>query len=161
MNYNKKDIITGLVVILLIIGGVYLFKYLKKDKAVLPTSSPVSYEFKKDFDTESGYLDSFLKNIPDNVNTIELKDITDGDSRGIATDSEILVDAADPDSGYYYEAWLESSDKLVSLGKLKVAKGGWLIEYDKSKNAGSTKVVISLEKVNDNKIEKRILEGSF
>lgn len=155
MNYNKKDIITGLVVILLIIGGVYLFKYLKKDKTTPKTSFPASYEFQKDFE------DTFKLDIPDNVNTIELKDIAGGDSRGIATDSEILVDAADPDSGYYYEAWLESSDKLVSLGKLKVAKGGWLTEYDKSKNAGSTKVVISLEKVNDNKIEKRILEGSF
>lgn len=155
MNYNRKDIITGLVVILVIIGGVYLFKYLKKDKVVLPTSSPASYEFKKDFE------DSFKLDIPDNINSIELKDISGGDSRGIATDSEILLDASDPETGYYYEAWLESSDKLVSLGKFRVAKGGWLIEYDKSKNEDSTKVVISLEKVNDNKIEKRILEGSF
>ena len=155
MNHNRKDIITGLVVVLLIIGGVYLFKYLKKDKTVVSTSSPASYEFKKDFS------DSFKINIPDDVSFIELKDISGGDSRGIATDSEILVDAADTDTGYYYEAWLESSDKLVSLGKLKVAKGGWLIEYDRSKYPTSTKVVVSLEKLNDNKIEKRILEGSF
>lgn len=155
MNFNRKDVVTGLIVILLIIGGAYLYKYLKKPRTQTPTPSPASIEIRKDFS------DSFKINIPDNVNTIELKDITGGDSRGIATDSEILVDAADPNLGYYYEAWLESSDKLVSLGKLKVAKGGWLIEYDKSKNLNSTKVVISIEKVNDNKIEKRILEGSF
>lgn len=160
MNYNRKDIITGLVVILVIIGGVYLFKYLKKDKVVLSTSSPASYEFKKDFDTESSYLDSFLKNIPDNVNTIELKDISGGDSRGIATENEILVDANDPEPGFY-QAWTEKDGVLTSLGKLTIVKGGWLVEYRIPNIVENSKVVVSLEMNNDNKIEKRILEGSF
>ncbi|MFZ3301541.1 MAG: hypothetical protein WA152_02400 [Microgenomates group bacterium] len=155
MNSNRKDIITGLIVILLVIGGVYLFKYLKKDKAITPTPSPASYEFKKDFE------DTFKLDIPDNVNSIELKDISGGDSRGIATNNEVLVDASDPEAGYYYEAWLENSDKFVSLGKLQVAKGGWMLEYNGSKYPEYKKIVISLEKANDNKIEKKILEGSF
>lgn len=155
MNSNRKDIVTGLIVILLIVGGVYLFKYLKKPRVTVSTPSPVSYEFQKDFE------DSFRLDIPDDVNSVELKDVAGGDSRGIATDNEVLVDAEDPETGYYYEAWLEKESGLVSLGKLRVAKGGWLIEYDRSKYPTSTKVIISLEKKNDNKIEKKILEGSF
>lgn len=154
MNYNKKDIITGLVVILLVIGGVYLFKYLKKDKIESQTPSPVSYEFQKDFE------DSFKLDIPDDVNSIELKDVTGGDSRGIATENEILVDANDPESGFY-QAWVEKDGTLTSLGKLTIAKGGWLIEYNLPNDMDGSKIVVSLENVNDDKIEKRILEGSF
>lgn len=155
MNSNKKDIVTGIIVVLVVIGGVYLFRYLKKDKTITPSSSPVSYEFKKDFE------ESFNFDIPDNVNSIELKDISGGDGRGIATESEILADIDEPESGYFYEAWLDNGENIVSLGKLKSIKGGWLVEYKKGSNPGYNKVVVSLEKVDDKKIEKRILEGSF
>lgn len=155
MSSNRKDIITGFIIIVLIIAGVYLFKYLKKEKTIQVTPSPASYEFKKDFS------DSFKINIPDNVNAIELNDISGGDTRGIATENEVLVDANDPENSYFYEAWLEKDGKQVSLGKLQMAKGGWLLSYDKSKYVGYKKIIISLEKTNDNKIEKRILEGSF
>lgn len=155
MNFNRKDVVTGLIIILLIIGGAYLYKYLKKPRTQTPTPSPVSFEFKKDFS------DSFKIDIPDNVSSIELRDVSGGDSRGIATENEILVDANNPDENKYYEAWLEKDDKLVSLGKLQMAKGGWLLNYDKSKYSDYKKIIISLEKTNDNKIEKKILEGSF
>lgn len=154
MNYSKRDVVIGFVIIILIVAGAFYYKKVRTPKPVT-TPTPVSIEFKKDF------ADSFKIDIPSDVNTIELKDVSGGDSRGIATNREILIDANDPEKGFYYEAWLESSDKLVSLGKLQIAKGGWMLSYDNSKNLDSTKVVISLEKINDNKIEKRILEGSF
>lgn len=155
MNFNRKDVVTGLIIIFLIIGGAYLYRYLKNPRTTTPTPSPVSFEFRKDFE------DSFKLDIPDNVNSIELKDVSGGDGRGIATENEILVDANNPDENKYYEAWLEKDDKLVSLGKLQMAKGGWLLNYDKSKYSDYKKIIISLEKTNDNKIEKKILEGSF
>lgn len=155
MNYSKKDIITGFVIIFLIIVGVYLYQ--KNKNKVVPESitTPVSLEFKKDF------ADSFKIDIPEDVNSIELKDISGGDSRGIATETEILIDADEPATNEHYEAWLEKDGKLVSLGKLQIAKGGWLLNYDKSKYGDYRKIIISLEKINDNKIETRILEGSF
>lgn len=155
MNFYKKDVMVGLVIVLIIISGAYLYRYLKKPRIQKITPSPASYEFKKDFE------ESFQLDIPDNVNSIELKDVSGGNSRGIATDNEILVDADDPEAGFYYEAWLEKESGLISLGKLRFAKGGWLIEYDRSKNPTFTKVIVSLEKENDNNLEKRILEGSF
>lgn len=155
MNFNRKDVVTGLIVILLIIGGAYLYRYLKKPRTQTPTPSPASFEFRKDLE------DSFKLDIPDNVNSIELKDISGGDGRGIATDKEILVDANDPEAGYFYQAWLENSGKLIPLTKLQIAKGGWIANYDRTKYPEYKKLIISLEKVNDNKIEKILLEGSF
>jgi len=154
MNFNKKDVFTGFVVILFVVAGVYLYKYLKTPRTTSVTQTPISYEFKKDFE------DTFKLDIPDNANSIELKDITGGDSRGIATENEVLVDANDPESGFY-QAWIEKDGVLTSLGKLTTAKGGWLVEYSMPISVENSKVVVSLEMNNDNKIEKRILEGSF
>jgi hypothetical protein len=154
MKFNRKDVFTGFIVILFIVAGVYLYKYLKTPRPTSVTQTPVSYEFKKDFE------DNFKLNIPDNVNSIELKDVVGGDSRGIATENEILVDANDPESGFY-QAWVEKDGVLTSLGKLITAKGGWLIEYRIPNGVENSKVIVSLEMVNDDKVEKRILEGSF
>ncbi len=154
MNFNKKDVFTGFVVILFVVAGVYLYRYLKTARPTSVIQTPISYEFKKDFE------DTFMLDIPDNVNSIELKDITGGDSRGIATENEVLVDANDPKSGFY-QAWIEKDGVLTSLGKLTTAKGGWLVEYSMPSGVENSKVVVSLEMNNDNRIEKRILEGSF
>ena len=67
----------------------------------------------------------------------------------------------DPEAGFFYNAWLEKDGNVVSLGKLQAAKGGWLLEYDNIQYSDYKNIIISLEKVNDNKLEKRILEGSF
>jgi hypothetical protein len=155
MNYSKKDVITGFVIILLIIVGVYLYQKNKNKVVPESISTPVSFEFKKEFS------DTFKIDIPEDVNSVELKDISGGDSRGIATETEILVDANNPTESKYYEAWLEKDGMLVSMGKLQMAKGGWLLSYDKSKYEDYKKIIVSLEKINDNKIETRILEGSF
>jgi len=159
MNFNKKDVIVGLVIIVAIIGGVLLYKKLKTSKP-LSTQTPVSVTFREDFDAEGGYLDFIKNNIPDDVISIELKDISGGDSRGIATETEVLVDANDPESGCFYQGWLEKDGNLISIGKLQMAKGGWLLNYG-PRSEGFNKIVVSLEKLFDNKIEKRILEGSF
>lgn len=154
MNFNRKDVITGFIIIAVVVSGAYLYKKLKSPKA-LATPTPVSVSFKKELEN------SFKFDIPDNVNTIELKDVSEGDGRGIATPTEILADIEDPSTGYFYQGWLENNDKLVSLGKLRLAKGGWLLEYDGTKYPEYKKLIISVEKIFDSNLEKRILEGSF
>lgn len=161
MNYSKRDVITGFIIIVLIILGIFYFTKIKDKKITnpfakaTPTSSPVQISFKKELEN------SFKYTIPEDRNSIELKDVNGGNSRGIATEKEILIDVDDPQTGYFYQGWLVKDDKVVSLGKLQTVKGGWLLEYDKSKNADYSKIVISLEKTLDNKIETKILEGSF
>lgn len=154
MNSSKKDIVTGLIIVLVILGGYLLYKKIKTPKS-LSTPVPQQINFKDELEN------SFKFDIPDDVNTIELKDVSGGNARGIATTYEILVDIEDPASGYFYQGWLENNGKLISLGKLRVAKGGWLLEYDSAKYPEYKKIIISLEKVFDSLIEKRILEGLF
>lgn len=154
MNYSKRDILTGLIIILLIVGGVLFYKKIKTPK---PLSSPTPQTVNYKDELES----IFNLNIPEDTNTINLKDVSGGNGRGIATSTEILADIEDPASGYFYQGWLENSGGLISLGKLRIAKGGWLIEYDGSKYPEYKKIIISLEKSFDSNLEKRILEGSF
>lgn len=154
MNFSKKDVAIGFIIIAVAIGGAYLFKKWRTPK-VSVTPTPVSIGFQKELE------DKFRIDIPDTENNTELKDVAGKNSRGIATDKEILADIEDPASGYFYQGWLEKNDLLVSLGKLQIAKGGWLLEFNKSKLPDAEKIIVSLENKFDDRIEKRILEGSF
>ena len=154
MNFNRKDVLVGLVIVVVVILGASLFKKLKTPK-VLPSPAPQTVSYKDELEN------IFNLDIPENTNTIDLKDVSGGNARGIATSTEVLVDIEDPETGYFYQGWLENDGNFVSLGKLRVAKGGWLLEYNGSKNPEYTKIVISLEKVFDSKLETKILEGSF
>jgi hypothetical protein len=154
MNYSRRDILIGFVIIALIIIGVVFYKRNKVAKTNL-TPTPAQITFEKELE------DSFKYDIPDNASSIELKDISGGNGRGIATEKEILADIEDPASGYFYQGWLENNGVFISLGRLQMAKGGWLLEYDKSKYEEYKKLIISLEKINNSTIEKRILEGTF
>lgn len=157
MKYSSKDIIIGFVIVISIFIFVYLFKNYKSKKAeTVKTTTPVSVTYKNDFEKKFKYT------IPDGVNSIELKDVSGGDGMGLATDNELLADIKDPDTGSFYQAWLEDNNgKVVLLGNLNISKGGWMIEYNKSKMTDARKIIVSLEKRNDSIIETKILEGSF
>lgn len=154
MNFNRKDVIIGFVIILVVLLGSYFYRKTRLPKNI-PTPMPVSVSFQKDFEED------FKLDIPDDANTVELKDVSGGSSRGIATENEILVDADSPKEGYFYEAWLVKDGTTVSIGKLFEAKGGWILEYDKSMSLDVDKVIVSEEKYQDSTLEKKILEGSF
>ena len=156
LTRNKRDIMIGLVILVVIAGLVYWFK-LRKPTPTVPVSTTPSIE-----QVEGTIEDKFKFTVPDNVEKALLKDITGGDGSGIATRTEILVDLPDSEPGTYYQAWLENANgKLLSLGKLEIAKGGWLVRYNGASYPTYNKVVISQEKVVDGAIEERVLEGSF
>ena len=154
MNFNRKDVLVGLVIVVVVILGASLFKKLKTPK-VFPSPAPQTVSYKDELEN------IFNLNIPKDTNTIDLKDVSGGNARGIATSTEVLVDIEDPEVGYFYQGWLENDGNFVSLGKLRIAKGGWLLEYDGSKYPNYKKIIISLEKRFDSTIETKILEGSF
>lgn len=154
MNFSKKDVIIGFIIIAAVIFGAYYYKNSKNPK--LDTlNTPVEIGFRSELEN------SFKYDIPEGVDSVELKDVSGGTGRGIATKNEVLADLDDPEVGYFYQAWLENGGEPVSIGKLQIAKGGWLIEYNKTEYSDYKKIIISLEKGFDSKIEKRILEGSF
>lgn len=147
MNFRARDVITGFIVLLVIIVGVvWIFKYRNKIKEVLPVPTPSIVQ--KIQDKFTGF------NIPDNVDKKELKDITGGSAMGVVTETEVLADLPEVSSSEFYQVWDISNDKLVSLGKMRMAKGGYLYEG----NIKDKKIVVSREKIFDNKLEVKILE---
>lgn len=147
----RRDVIIGLIVLIILIVGVFWIKKIRDNRnlKLAPTPSP---------SVEQRISETFGNGIqiPDDVNKIELKDVSGSDAFGVATSDTVLADLPDPENGSFYQVWMEKDGKLTSLGKMRIAKGGWLYE-----GSVSGKVIISLEKVYDNKMETRILEGSF
>jgi hypothetical protein len=105
-----------------------------------------------------------------------LSDVSGGNSSGIATrkfENEtfsltILADLPDTEQGGFYQGWLERGDEdsedysLIPAGKMKLAKGGWMLNFESSTDYSDyNQVIVSSESVSDNNLEEPILEGSF
>ena len=146
---KTRDIVLGLIVLVILITGALWIRKARIEKAEkLQLTTPT---------TEEKIANSFNNlEIPEDVTKIELKDISGGDGFGIATADMVLVDLPDPEAGAFYQVWLEKDGNLTSLGRMRIAKGGYLLEGNVS-----DKVVVSRETINDNKVETKILEGSF
>lgn len=153
---RKRDIVIGFV-ILVVVAAIFFFVKSRSKPMAVPQgpSEPTITQVEQNLKDKYNFI------VPDNVEKTDLKDVSGGVSSGIATRTEILADLPDPDQGYFYQAWLENGDKLISLGQMSMAKGGWLISYNGDAYPGYNKVVVSLERYFDNKIEKRVLEGNF
>lgn len=162
---NRRDIITGVIILILIVVGVFWFRN-RGSKEVIAPSTSSQEKIKK----------SFNFTIPDDVETADLKDVSGGDGSGVATRKfensnfthMVLADLPDPKAGTFYEGWLvrgkmgDSNFAFVSTGKLMVAKGGFLLEFQSQvDHSAYTGVVVTLEKVNDKTPETHVLEGSF
>lgn len=163
---NKRDIVIGIVIFALIAGIIFWSKKTRITPVETPTPTP-----------EAKIEEKFNYEIPEDVNRIELLDVTGGTGRGIATrvykdgkfEHVILADLEDPKDGEFYQGWLTTKGKegevgfsYVKTGKLRMAKGGYLLEFESSRDYSSySQVWVTLEKVDDNKPEKHILEGSF
>lgn len=164
-SVERRDIIIG-VIVLAVIAALVL--YLRRPKTLpttfsIPTPSSVQKNIEKTFNVQ----------IPENVEKAEL---TGESGMGIATREfangkyvyTILVNLDEPSSGNFYAGWLvrgkagDSNYSVVSLGKLRVAKGGWLVDFESSVNYSDYKnVLVTLEKSLMGKPGKEILTGSF
>ncbi len=144
---KTKDAVIGLVVLVILITSALLIKRARTNKLQnMPSATPTVEQRIKD--TFGGLI------IPEDVDKADLTDVSGGDGVGIATRTEILADLPEPTSNRFYQAWLEKDGKKVLLGRMRVAKGGYIIEYDGARYPGYNKVVVTLG-------ETRILEGSF
>lgn len=163
----RRDIIIGLIVVALIAGVIYFSRRSRTPR--LETIAPTP-------GAEERIEGKFKTEIPSDVERADLKDVRGGDSTGIATrkykDAKfthvVMADLPDPEAGSFYQGWLvkgsegEANYSLVPTGRLRVAKGGWLLEYNSLKDySDHPKVVVSQEAISDAKIETKVLEGSF
>jgi len=131
-----RDIVIGLIILVLVVTLV-VYRRNKAAKLSLPLPTPTVEQ--RISDTFNGLT------IPEDVEKIELNDVSGGDGFGIATRTEVLADLPDLDSGYY-QVYMDGK----FLGKMRVAKGGFLFEGRLDGN-----------KVEVRSGEKTILEGSF
>jgi len=164
---NRRDIVIGAVVLLAVAGLIYWRQVSRKtEQQTVPETLSV----------EDKIEDKFKYQIPDDVEKAELKDVAGGDASAISTrkfennkfTSAVLADLPDPATGSFYQGWLVKGEEgkegyaVVSLGRLQVAKGGWMVDFSTATNYSDyDKVLITLEKTFDKTPETKILEGSF
>lgn len=160
---KKQDIVFGGLLLIIILIAYFYFKNQSNLSVPAEPIPTVSLEEKVE-----GRFDAKL---PENAEKTELKPTKPSDSFAAATrefeDGQftltILADLPDPESGKIYQAWLTVGDgQQLSLGTLRQAKGGWLLEYTSSTDYSAyNDVTITLEKTLDNTPEEVVLRGSF
>jgi len=156
--------------VVLVIGGLGFFLYKRSRQATNePTAMGEGVQIE---DRANQLLDQMNVKIPENADKIGLKDVSGGDATGIATKSfnnnvfsgSIIAALPELGSGEFYEGWLVREDPfdLVGVGKLRQAKGGWMVDFTSNTDLSDHKqVVVTQEMVDDQKPEKHILEGQF
>jgi hypothetical protein len=141
-----RDVLIAFIVLVVIIAAVLIAGKKKVNILSTPTATPtILQQIQSKF---SGLT------IPQGEPSIDLKNVSGGQAMGIATRSEILADLPVPPAGQYYQGWLGNGQKLVLIGTLRNAKGGWILDYNSSKFPGYNQIVVTLA-------GKHILEGSF
>jgi hypothetical protein len=143
---RARNIFIAFIVVVAIVAAALVIKNRKATPVLAPSATPSIQE----------QLQNKLKGlvIPQDQGGIELKDVSGGTSMGIATRNEIIADLPTLPNGQFYQGWLEKDGKTVLLGTLKLAKGGWILNYSSSAYPGYNKVIITTG-------QKHILEGSF
>lgn len=153
---TRKELLVGIFVILAIIGIAIGVKKAKKTSQVpltLPSPSAVEQIEK-----------TFNLTIPADVERIDLKKVGDVEGVGVATrkwrngkfELTILANLPDPEAGQPYQTWLQKDGgEKIFLGNLRIAKGGYLLDFESAINYSDyKKVIVATQKAN-------ILEGSF
>jgi len=165
---KTRDIVIGLIVIVLLIGVLFWRQRNKvSEEMTVPETTP---------SVEKQIEDKFKVEIPEDIDKAEMKAVEGKSGSAIATrkfesgkfTSTVLADLPEPKAGEFYGGWLEKGEEgkegysLVSAGRLTLAKGGWMLNYESTKDySDHDKVIVSLEKISDNKLEEPIIEGSF
>lgn len=161
---NRNDIVMGAIILAVMLGGFLLLRN-NQTPAIEVEPTPSAIETLED-QIES----NFKVDIPDNVEKAQLKDLSGGDGSGLATrifennkfTSTLLVDLPEPAVGGFYQAWLSDGEDFKSLGRLRVAKGGYMVDYSGAQNLEEfTEVIVSQEKGSVSTPSNIVLEGSF
>jgi hypothetical protein len=172
MAMKTRDIVIGLLVLIVVVGLIFLRqRNLARDENLIVPQTLSSEQA-----TEQLLEAKLNLQIPENVEKAELEDAIGGNSSGIATHNfadgkftfSIIADLPDPAKGSFYEGWIvkgeEGTDSyaLISLGRLKSVKGGWTLSYQSTLDYSDySRVIVSSEKKVDRLPETHVLEGSF
>jgi len=170
MDENKQQWLS-IAAVVLVVGGLGYFLY---KQSQVPVDEDINIDDIVAEEKADDLIESMNFEVPEDADRATLKDVSGGESIGVATRQEseeggrtysLLAALPDPSSGEFYEGYMMESgeDDEVYLGKLRKAKGGWLLEYEGQSSLleSNPKVVITLEKVDDETPETKVLEGAF
>lgn len=145
---KSRDVLIGFIALVILIGGVvWLYRNRNTASSEVPIATP---DIVERINTAFPGL-----NIPEGTSRANLKDVSGGESVGVATKTEIVANLPTPQTGQSYKAVLENPEgKTITLGTMRISKSGWIIGYDASKYPGYDKVTIFSG-------ETKLLEGSF
>lgn len=168
-SYMKtRDVAIGFIVLIALIAGVLVIKNSQKGKtATLPSPTP-------NFGVVENKFPS-LK-VPANADRASLNDISGDGGMGEAFRTfqngqfslTVMANLPDPKSGTYYQAWMVRGNpgdvnfSYASLGRLGIAKGGYLVDFISSKDYSDYKaIVVSVQTTTSVTPQTHLLEGSF
>ncbi len=149
---KKRTIVIGIFILVAVAAVIYFFTHRSKE-TITQLPEPT---------TEEKIEERFNLVLPEDVERAELTDVSGGTASGIAArkyengrfEFTVLADLPDPDSGTYQVA-LEKDGDQVNLGAMRVAKGGYLLDFNSSVDYSDyNQVKVSLG-------DKVILEGGF
>ena len=164
---NRRDIVIGLVILFALAGFIF-FRAKRETSPELIVPQTLS--------TEDTLEEKFGLTLPEDVEKVELNDVSGGDGSGIATRKfesgifthTILADLPEPTSGTFYQGWLvrgsagDDNFAFISTGRMTLAKGGYLLEFQSATDFSEyNQVIVTKEIVADSTPETHILEGSF
>lgn len=165
---RRRDLIVGIVIILVLAGAIYLWQTRKRDLRV-PDVTPTP-------SAQQEIEERFNVVFPEDAEKIQLKDVEGKDATAVATRSvsedsfsiTILASLPTPEQGKYYQGWIikgqegDEDYSVLTLGRLSVAKGGYLLNFETTQDYSDyERIVVSKETVADNQIENVVLEGNF
>ncbi len=168
MEEDKQQWLSIAAVVLVIAGlGYFLFRQSQQVETPEVNSAEVIAEQKAE-----ELLEQMNFEVPETAVRATLRDVEGGSGAGVATKIDddgnqtfsVLVALPEPSTGVTYEAYLvgEGEGNEVYLGKLREAKGGWILDYESKADLSEyTKVRVTREEVDDRVSEEVILEGEF
>jgi len=150
---------------LLLLGGIFLAKWWKNtisglNPSPLPMSEGIEIE-------DNGR--SLLKNFGmTDENATGLKNVSEEAGVGVVQwgDDEhksfTVVANVESMPGTWVQAWIQREDgSYMKIGTLREQKAGFILDYTLPEGAAEPKaVVVTREKVNDNTMEEKLLEGA-
>ena len=173
-EFMQRQRLLGAIIIILVIVGLVLF--LRGDQTQEEKQTTSEGEGVRIEDVVSDLSKQLGVTIPEDVERASLTDVGGGGASGLATRKyedgtfthTLLAALPDLQPGKFYQGWLirgtegDENYEIISTGQMRQAKGGYLLEFSSADDLRDhARVLVSLESVNDQTPETRVLEGSF